>query len=187
MMNHFKLNLAMVAATVILFLFALAVNELLFMRLVYAVGVNWIYLPAGMRLLCTLLFAEAGAVGLLLASWLVAFTYYFPDDPVRAFVGGILSAAAPYGVYLVARHVYGLRASLTNLSPMKLLQCALMFSIASPLLHHLWFAFYEHKTNLAASFGAMVTGDLTGTLIVLYAARWMLLRFRPARIPPNSF
>lgn len=178
-MNHLKLNLAMVTATVILFLFALAVNELVFSRLVFVVGVNWIYLPAGVRLLCTLLFAEAGAVGLLIASWLVAFFYYFPDDPVRAFAGGILATVAPYGVYLIARHVYGLRASLTNLSPSKLLQCALMFSIASPLLHHLWFAFYEHKTNLATSFFAMVTGDLSGTLIVLYGARWLLLRFRP--------
>lgn len=178
-MNHLRLNLAMVAATVILFLFALAVNELLFNRLVFVVGVNWIYLPAGARLLCTLLFAEAGAVGLLIASLLVNFFYYFPNDPVRAVAGALLATIAPYGVYLVARHVYGLRASLANLSPAKLLQCAVMFSIAGPLLHHLWFAYYEHKADLAASFVAMVTGDLSGTLIVLYAARWLLLKVRP--------
>jgi hypothetical protein len=170
----------MAAATVILFFAALGVNALLFTRLEFMAGINWIYLPAGVRLLCTLLFAEAGAIGLLVASWLACFFIFFPDDPVRSFAGGILATIAPYGVYLLARHGYGLRASLTNLSPMNLLQCALMFSIASPLLHHLWFAFYEHKTNLAASFVAMFTGDLSGTLIVLYSARWLLLRFRPA-------
>jgi hypothetical protein len=179
-MNQFKLQLSMVAATIVLFLAALAANELLFTRLEFAAGVNWIYLPAGVRLLCTLLFAEAGAVGLLLVSWLVCFFYFFPNDPVRAFAGGILASAAPYGVYLIARHAYGLKASLTNLSPMRLLQCALMFSVASPALHHLWFAFYEHKPHLADSFVAMLTGDLAGTLIVLYGARWLLLRKRPA-------
>jgi hypothetical protein len=179
-MNQLKLQLAMVGATIILFLAALAVNELLFTRLEFGAGVNWIYLPAGVRLLCTLLFAEAGAIGLLLVSWLVCFFHFFPNDPVRAFAGGILASAAPYGVYLIARHVYGLNATLTNLSPLRLLQCALMFSIASPALHHLWFAFYEHKPHLAESFAAMLTGDLAGTLIVLYGARWLLLRVRPA-------
>lgn len=175
-MSQLKLNLSMAGATVILFLLALAANELLLSRLQFAVGVNWIYLPAGVRLLCTLLFAEAGAVGLLAASWLVSFLYFFPHDPLRAFVGGILATVAPYGVYRIARHAYGLEASLTNLTPMNLLQCALMFSIASPALHHMWFAFYEHKANLGSSFAAMVTGDLSGTLIVLYAARFVLLR-----------
>jgi hypothetical protein len=178
-MNRLTLNLSLVAATVVLFIVTLAANELLFTRLEFVRGVNWIYLPAGMRLLCTLLFAEAGAVGLLIASWLVCFFYFFPNDHVRAFAGGILASIAPYGVYLVARRLYGLRSSLTNLTSMNLLQCALMFSIASPALHHIWFALYEHKPGLAESFAAMVTGDLSGTLIVLYGARFVLLRVRP--------
>lgn len=179
-MNQLKLQLSMVGATIVIFLAVLGANELLFTHLEFTAGINWIYLPAGVRLLCTLLFAEAGAVGLLLVSWLVDFAYFFPHDHVRAFVGGVIGAGAPYGVYLMARHVYGLNASLTNLSPGRLLQCALMFSIASPALHHLWFALYEHKAHLAESFVAMLTGDLTGTLIVLYGARWLLLRARPA-------
>jgi hypothetical protein len=179
-MSQLKLNLSMVAATMLLFVVARAANELLFQRLQFGVGIHWIFLPAGVRLLCTLLFAEAGAVGLLLVSWLVNFFYVFPNDPMRAFAGAILSAAAPYGVYLAARHIYGLNASLTNLSPKNLLQCALVFSIVSPLLHHLWFAFYEHKPDLLTIFIAMVTGDLSGTLIVLYGARFVLTRVRPA-------
>jgi hypothetical protein len=54
-----------------------------------------------------------------------------------------------------------------------------MFSVASPLLHHLWFAFYEHKPDLLRSFVAMFTGDFAGTLIVLYTARFFLQRARP--------
>jgi hypothetical protein len=180
-MNQLKLNTLMISATILLFTLALAINELLFTRLEFAPGINWIYLPAGVRLLCTLLFAEAGAVGLLLVSWAVCFLYFFPDDPVRSFAGGVLASASPYLVYLGMRRSYGLQATLANLTPMKLLACALAFSLASPLLHHIWFALYEGKTGLVRSFLVMATGDFFGTLTVLYTAKFLLSRLAPLR------
>lgn len=179
--SQLKLNSLMIGATILLFLLALAINELLFTRLEFAPGINWIYLPAGVRLLCTLLFAEAGAIGLLLVSWGVCFLYFFPDDPVRSFMGGILASASPYLVYLGMRKYFGLQAALTNLTPARLLLCALAFSLASPLLHHLWFALYEGKTDLVHSFAVMATGDFCGTVTVLYAAKFLLARMAPAR------
>jgi hypothetical protein len=175
-MTQFKLNAAMVGATMVLFIAALALNEILFSYMAFGPGISWMYLPAGVRLLCTLLFGEAGALGLLLVSWLVCFGYFFPDDPVRSFAGGILSSAAPYLVYRGAQRYFGLSATLTNLSPRRLLACAAAFSLASPLLHHLWFAFYEHKTGLASGFAAMAVGDFGGTLVVLYSAKLVLAR-----------
>jgi hypothetical protein len=178
-MSHLKLQLAMVAATIVMFIAALAVNEALLGAFDFAPGISWIYLPAGVRLLCTLLFGEAGAIGLLLVSWLVCFTVFFPNDPVRSIAGGILASLAPYLVYRGAQRYFGLQASLSNLSPQRLLACAAAFSLASPLLHHLWFAFYEHKTGLASSFAVMATGDFGGTLVVLYSARFALARLGP--------
>lgn len=175
-MNQLKVNLYMIAATMILFVAALAVNELLFAWLEFAAGINWIYLPAGVRLLSVLLFAEAGALGLLVISWGVCFLYFFPNDPVRSLVGGLLASAAPYLVYLVAQKFFGLRANLANLSPLRLFYCAIGFAIASPLLHHLWFAWYEQQSGLVSSFIVMFIGDLTGTIIVLYSAKALLQR-----------
>jgi hypothetical protein len=144
-------------------------------------GINWIYLPAGVRLLSTLLFAEAGAIGLLLVSWAVCFFYFFPNDPVRSFMGGILASASPYLVYCGMRRYFGLQAALTNLTTAKLMICALAFSIASPLFHHLWFALYEDRTDLLRSFLVMATGDFCGTVTVLYAARFILGLSGPVR------
>ena len=76
----------------IAFVAMLAANEWLFTRLEFVPGINWIYLPAGMRLLCVLLFGNAGAIGLLLVSWLVCFFYFFPDDYLRSFMGGVLAS-----------------------------------------------------------------------------------------------
>jgi hypothetical protein len=173
-MFNLRLQVLMVLATMLGFSAMLVLNEWLFTRLEFASGINWIYLPAGMRLLSTLLFAEAGAIGLLLISWIVCFFLFFPDDYVRSFVGGILATVAPYGVYLAARRVYGLQASLANLTAPRLLVCVVACSFASPLLHHIWFALRGERTELLRSFGVMFIGDLVGTLIVIYSIKLLL-------------
>ena len=169
-MRHWLLQ---VLATIVLFSAMLALNVALFQALEFAPGINWVYLPAGMRLLCTLLFAEAGAVGLLIVSWLFSFEYFFPNDFERAFMGGLIATAAPYMVYLVARHFYGLDTSLRNLTSRRLLVLAVAYSLASPLIHHLWFA-TRGQHHLLRGFVAMFVGDLSGTLIVLYGLKAVL-------------
>ncbi len=67
-MGSWRAQFTLVVVTILLFLAMLVVNEWLFRHLEFAPGINWVYLPAGMRLLCTLLFAEAGAIGLLLVA-----------------------------------------------------------------------------------------------------------------------
>ena len=168
----------MVALTVVLFGIALALNHWLFARFEFAAGINWIYLPAGVRLLATLLFAEAGAVGLLLVSWPVNFLWFFPDDPERAYVGGIIAAAVPYGLYLAARRLYGLQASLANLTPRRLLLLAVAYAVAGPLVQNLYLA-ARGQQHVLAGFVAMSTGDLLGTLIVIYGFRAVLLAIAP--------
>jgi hypothetical protein len=173
----------MVAATMIAFIAMLAANEWLFTRLEFVPGINWVYLPAGMRLLCVLLFGNAGALGLLLVSWLVCFLYFFPDDTIRSFMGGLIAAAAPWVANRIAQNAFGLRASLANLSPARLLVCILLYSLASPLLHHLWFAVRGGTDNLLHSFLVMFVGDLNGTLIVVYTMKGILALLPAPRQP----
>lgn len=163
----------MVAATVAMFTAALVLNAWLFSRFEFAAGINWIYLPAGVRLLATLLFAEAGAIGLFLVSLAVDFLWFFPDDPQRAFIGAVISTIAPYGVYLLARRFYGLRASLVNLTPTRLLLLAVAYAVVGPLLHHVYLA-WRGQPDILRGFVAMATGDLAGTLIVIYGVRALL-------------
>jgi hypothetical protein len=173
-MTSIRQQLSMIFATMAMFAAALLINELLFKHLEFAEGINWIYLPAGVRLLATLLFAEAGAIGLLAVSWLYCFFILFPHDPVRAFAGGILSSAAPYLVYLGARRWLDLKGSLANLAAWQVLACAVAYSLASPFLHHIWFAFYEGRDNLLGSFAVMALGDLAGTVLLLFFTKWVM-------------
>ena len=167
----------MVVGTVILFLATILLNEILFTHLQFAPGINFIYLPAGVRLLSVLLFAEAGAIGLLIASWYICFFYFFPDDPLRSFVGGILASLAPYLAYR-ALLASGIGASLRGMSGQRLFYFALLFSVMSPAMHHAWFALTGGQ-DLLHGFIVMFIGDLAGTLIVLYGARLALNVFWP--------
>lgn len=168
-----RLQFTLVLATILLFGATLALNEWLFRWMEFAPGINFVYLPAGMRLVCTLLFAEAGAVGLLLVSWWVSFFLFFPGQFERPFIGGIVAAAAPYLVYRGARHFLALEPTLRNLTPRGLLVLVLAYSVASPLLHHLYFAL-DGQERLLEGFAAMFIGDLTGTLIVVYGIKGLL-------------
>ncbi len=127
-----------------------------------------------MRLLGTLLVGFDGFVGLLVGGLLMDFFYWFPHDPVRAIAGAILGSLAPYLVYRLALEYYDLRASLTNLTPKRLLVLAVAYSVANPLFHHLWFALTGATKNWFESFFSMFVGDLTGALIMLYAMKGIL-------------
>ncbi len=167
------MNMYLVVGTICLHGAMMVANELFFRHAEFLQGIGWIYLPAGTRLLCTLMFGQAGAVGLLISGWFACYLYYFPGDALRATTGTIAGALGPYLIYLLAQARFGLQSSLSNLTPQRLLICALGCSIASPLLHHVWFAVHD-ASNLLPGFLVMFIGDLMGTLIVLYTAKWLL-------------
>ncbi|HDR9164615.1 hypothetical protein VI03_10155 [Burkholderia vietnamiensis] len=173
-MSNWRLRLASVIGTALVFVVSLWVNQEVFTHSEFVRGVNWIYLPSGVRLLATLLLGSDGAIGLLVASWLVDFLYFFPNDPIRSIAGGIIATVAPYATYRLAREHYGLHASLTNLTPKRLLILALAFSVANPLLTNIWLALRGQTTNIGERFFAMFVGDLSGTLIILYTIKILL-------------
>jgi hypothetical protein len=173
-MSSLRLHFWSITGTVIAFLVSLWINQVVFTHTSFVRGINWIYLPSGVRILGTLLLGFDGASGLLLAGLITDFLYWFPHDPVRAIAGAFLGSLAPYLVYRLALEYYDLRASLTNLTPKRLLVLAVAYSIANPLFHHLWFALTGATTNWFESFFSMFVGDLTGALIMLYAMKGIL-------------
>ncbi|MFM0140475.1 hypothetical protein [Caballeronia grimmiae] len=182
-MSSFQLRLCSVVGTAVVFICSLWANQEIFTHTEFVRGVNWIYLPAGVRLLSTLLLGADGALGLLLASWIVDFFYFFPNDPVRSLVGGVIATAAPYSVYRLAREIYGLTASLSNLTAGTLMLLTVAYSIAGSLLHTIWFCLQGDTHGFASRFLAMFIGDLTGTVIIIYTLK-AVLHFLP--VPPRT-
>jgi hypothetical protein len=173
-MSSLRLHFWSIIGTVIVFCLSLWINQVVFTHTSFVQGINWIYLPSGVRLLSTLLLGLDGFVGLLLAGLLTDFLYWFPHDPVRAIAGAILGSLAPYVVYRLALEFYDLRATLTNLTPKRLLVLAVAYSVANPLFHHLWFALTGTTERWFESLFSMFVGDLTGALIMLYSMKGIL-------------
>jgi len=174
------LNIKLVAASVFLFLSALVLNEWLFAGSEFTRGINWIYLPAGVRLVSILLFGGAGALGVLLASLLATLFYYFPDDLPRALSAAAVSAAAPYLVYLAAQRCFGLRPSLVNLNAARLTQLMLAYALAGPLMQHavLWL---RGGSPTLSGLLVMAIGDLLGSFVVLTAIKLGLVLLPPTK------
>ncbi|NPT61432.1 hypothetical protein [Paraburkholderia elongata] len=179
-MGSLRLHLWSITGTVVAFVASLWINQVVFTDTSFVRGINWIFLPSGVRLLSTLLVGSDGFVGLLVGGLLMDFFYWFPHDPVRAIAGAILGSLAPYLVYRLALERYDLKASLTNLTPKRLLVLAVAYSVANPLLHHIWFALQGNTQNIGESFVMMFVGDLTGALIMLYTMKGVLA-FLPAQ------
>ncbi|SAL10699.1 hypothetical protein AWB64_00313 [Caballeronia sordidicola] len=181
--NAVRHYLAVIFGTAFIFLLTLVANEWIFRHSEYVRGVNWVYLPAGMRLLCTLVFGGVGAIGILMASLISCFFYYFPNDPVHALFAGIISALAPYLAYLFAIRKLGIRPSLDNLTAKRLLLLVLLYSIVGPAMQQSWSMLTDNAENAGERFVVMMIGDLGGTLIVVYTLKlslWLITRMHGA-------
>lgn len=177
------MQLVYVAITMCVFLALNWINELLFIRLEHSNGVNWIFLPAGIRLLGTLLFGFAGFVGLLLVSLYLNFYHFVFPDEVRALSGAIAAAGGPYLAYLFAKHWFDLQPRLGGLTAQRLLFTGVLCGIVSPAFHHAFIWVQTGQVDWLA-LTAMIVGDIAGILIVLYAAKGLILladRYRKAR------
>ena len=169
------------------FVAMLAANEWLFTRLEFVPGINWIYLPAGMRLLCVLLFGNAGAhrpaAGVLAGLLLLFFPGRLP-----ALVHG-RHAGRRRALDRQPHRAAGVRPARFADQPVARAACwsaSSLYSIASPLLHHIWFAVHGGTEDLLHGFFVMFIGDLNGTLIVVYAMKGLLAAAAGAAPKPDA-
>ena len=157
--------IAIASAVVYFFLFQL--NFTVFSPLESSFGVNWIFIPSGIRLAAILLGGFAGAVGIVLGSLVIVITTY--DTPLSLFALGtaLISGFSPLLARRIATDLLGLDTELVNLKAVGLLKIALLFSIISASAHQLWFYAFERNDNFLRELFVMGFGDFVGTVIVL--------------------
>jgi hypothetical protein len=168
--NKVAQHLEYVAFTTVIFLGMNWVNELVFSGFEYSNGISWMFIPAGIRLLATLLFGFAGFEGLLLASIYLNFFHFNFHDDVRAWSGAVAGALGPYLAYLFAKHWFFLKPRLKGLTVPRLLFTGVLCGFMSPIFHH---AFMWVETGLVDWPGlvAMIAGDMAGIFVVLLMAK----------------
>ncbi|UFS55900.1 hypothetical protein LN050_09020 [Comamonadaceae bacterium M7527] len=162
-------------------------NNWVFASLEFTAGVNWLYLPAGLRLLMVLVFGLSGAIGISIASASISVFVYFSPDPSIGIVAGLISGFMPYLVQQLMQRFAHLDRNLVNINAATLMQLTLFYAVATSFGHQIWYAYRGVTEHFWLVVWPMFVGDFMGTVLVLYTARVAvkLLRRSAARRVPD--
>lgn len=169
-----KLSLHMQALLVLIcavsYFYAFKLNQYWFDWIEFSHGVNWIFIPSGLRLLFVLIFARVGGIGIALSSIVINYTLGDVDEHVFNIVTGLISGASPCLARYLATRWFNLDPLLSNLTGRDFFKISVLFASVNALLHQLWFFWMERTQNFVASTLAMGIGDWFGTVLVLATA-----------------
>lgn len=132
----------------------------------YDLGVNWIYLPAGLRLFLILIFGLAGAIGIAAASFAISYFGVFPPDLFTCIGIGLISGFAPlFAKWVVVSNTY-ISNDLSNLSMQKILLCIVVYALMSSAFHQYWFVLRDLESGSLNHFLVMFAGDVAGSILL---------------------
>lgn len=158
--------MALVSAFLFVELFKL--NGLLFSQLAHMKRINWLFLPAGIRVLLVLTMDVPAALGIALATlWLNR--ELLSEQLLPLVCIGLVSGFGPWLVksWMQARGL--LDRDLLHLNTANLLHFVLVYSAVNAVLHQLLFwGFSMHDSKPWLDVWPMFFGDLAGAMIVLY-------------------
>jgi hypothetical protein len=147
-------------------------NQAITAPLEEAKGVNWIFLPAGIRIFITLILDYSGALGLAVASILINYIGFYELDFTSALGIAVICGVAP----LLGRHfvIHNLKvqADLSNISIRQLLLIIIAYSLLSSGLHQLWFATRGLDSGSWNHFIAMFCGDVAGSILFVAVIKY---------------
>jgi hypothetical protein len=169
-------NLAVAAMTALAYVGLLSFNQFFFSAFDASTASSLVFLPAGLGLMCVLLFAEWGSLGMALGALLMGLGQAYSDDPITAFGAAVLSGFAPFLARALCLRSGALNEDLSALTAACLLRMAVAFAAVSALLHQLWFVARGQGGDLWGGLALHFTGHLLGTLMVLYSAKLLLDR-----------
>lgn len=173
-------DLAVVASVAVLWVGLYWLNDWAFPFLEKTQAASWIFLPAALRLIAVLVWGLPGALGLWIGA-IVTSGQVFGGSSPAVLIAAPMSALAPLLAVTLMRKPLALKPDIGGLSFGALAQLALVNATCSALLHLVAFlALKDPKANPSDIF-TMLTGDLVGTLVVLYAYKLLLIAL-PARL-----
>jgi hypothetical protein len=165
------------------YFYAFQLNQYWFAWIEFSHGVNWIYIPSGLRLLFVLIMPRLGAIGVALSSIAVNYSYGDTDAHVFNIVTGVMSGISPYIARYLAIRWLNLDPLLVNLTGRDFFKISVLFAVVNALLHQLWYLWMDKTQDFLASTLAMGVGDWFGTVLVLAAASLGIQLFKLTQSP----
>lgn len=177
--RHLAEQAALALTSAVLFVGFFQFNDWIFSSFQYSEGINWVFLPAGFRVILVLTMGLPGAIGLMLGSWFIdsaAFTataWFFPC------FNGVVSGLTPWLVMMYLTRQGWLEPQMRQMTAMRLLQVTIIFSAASAMSDQLvWWSLEKPDANIWVDVWPMFVGNALGALLMLYGMKFVIDRLR---------
>jgi hypothetical protein len=155
-------------------------NEWLFSAVSVSSVINWIFLPAAIRMLAVMALGWVGVVGLFIGALLTT-DIVMHSGWHDAIVIASLSALGPLVAVRVCTQWLGVSDDLSGLRPSQLATFSVAGAVCNVVPHNFYFFFSGHTPDIFSGMVPMLVGDLLGTLVVLYVAS-LALKLLTARV-----
>ena len=166
---------ALVLISAVLFVGFFHVNNWVFSDLEYRHGVNWVFLPAGFRVILVLIMGLPASIGIMLGTWFIEITGAETSPYVMSLLNGIVSGFTPWLVMKVLDQGGKFGPQLQQLNAVKLMEFTLIYAACNAVLHQLsWWLRDHNSINLWVDLWPMFIGDAVGALLMLYAFKGLL-------------
>ncbi|MFM7697189.1 MAG: hypothetical protein ACKO5X_00960, partial [Limnohabitans sp.] len=157
-----------------------ALNNLLTSPLLLAPGAHLIHLPSGIKLLLVLVFGLVGALSIFTVSLAAGYGFFFAGQLPLSLEMAVANTLAPV---LTVKFFFDQQWVQPDLSGLRLKILSLMglvYAFLNSAMNQLLLYWNQAIHNLLDGLLIMVTGDITGVILVLVLMRFglWLLKFR---------
>jgi hypothetical protein len=166
---------ALALLSAVFFVVFFHLNLAFFSALEYREGVNWVFLPAGFRVILVLVAGVPGSMGIMLGTWFIDRTALGSDLTGMVLANGLVSGFTPWLVLKFSERWGVMSPQLQQLTTQQLLNFTLMYAAANALAHHAsWWLFKRADLNVWVDVWPMFVGDAIGALLMLYGFKFVL-------------
>lgn len=133
--------------------------------------INWVFIPAGVRLISVLLFGVYGVIGLFVGALMTGSQAGLGFDAIIAI--SLISAINPYLAINLAKYCLKVDSLMQGLNAKQLLTISFFAALFNGLSHNLYFHLYISESSIFNCIN-MFIGDFVGSLIVLYTFAFLI-------------
>ena len=140
-------------------------------------GAHWIFIPAGLALLLSLVFPISGPLGITLAAFPIALYIRFPGELIASLGIAITAGLAPFISRSLVVNGLKIYPDLSNLSTRNLTLCVLIYSLVRALIHHNWYLFMDLRESDSNGFTIEFIGNTLGALLILFIFKFFASQY----------
>jgi hypothetical protein len=169
---------ALTLGSAVLFVSFFHLNGWLFADLAYREGVNWVFLPAGFRVVLVLILGLQGATGIMIGTWYLD-QGSWDSNLWLVVLNGVVSGFTPLVVMRWLSKGQATEFMLHTMTTQRLLNLTLIFAAANAITHHMvWWMLKRNDVNIWVDVWPMFTGDAIGALLMLYLFKLLLSQWK---------